>query len=91
MLLQMAKFHFYFFMVKENAAFLLFCCLVIKSCPTLVTPWTVAYQTHLSMGFSRQEYWSELPFPFPGDRLIPGNKPVSPALAGGFFISESPG
>ena len=81
MLLQMAKFHF-FFMVKENAAFLLFCCLVIKSCPTLVTPWTVAYQTHLSMGFSRQEYWSELPFPSPDlpDLGIEPTSPMSPAL-----------
>ena len=39
--------------------------LVAKSCPTLATPWTVAHQTPLSMGFSRQEYWSELPFPSP--------------------------
>ena len=37
--------------------------LVAKSCPTLVTPWTVACQAPLSMGFSRQEYWSGLPFP----------------------------
>ena len=41
--------------------------LVTKSCPTLATPWTVACQAPLSMGFSRQEYWSELPFPSPGD------------------------
>ena len=41
--------------------------LVAKSCLTLVTPWTVAFQALLSMGFSRQEYWSGLPFPFPGD------------------------
>ena len=39
--------------------------LVTKSCPTLVTPWTVACQAPLSMGFSRQEYWSSLPFPSP--------------------------
>ena len=39
--------------------------LVIQSCPTLVTPWTVAHQVPLSMGFSRQEYWSGLPFPSP--------------------------
>ena len=38
------------------------CCLVIKSCPTLVTPWTVACQAPLSMGFPRQEYWNGLPF-----------------------------
>uniref|UniRef100_A0A4W2FIB7 40S ribosomal protein S27 n=1 Tax=Bos indicus x Bos taurus TaxID=30522 RepID=A0A4W2FIB7_BOBOX len=39
--------------------------LVAKSCPSLATPWTVACQAHLSMGFSRQEYWSGLPFPSP--------------------------
>ena len=39
--------------------------LVTKSCPTLMTPWTVACQATLSMGFSRQEYWSGLPFPSP--------------------------
>ena len=45
-----------------------------------VTPWTVAYQAPLSMGFSRQEYWSGLPFPSPGDLPNPGVKPRSPAL-----------
>ena len=54
------------------------------------TPWTVAHQAPLSMGFSRQEYWSGLPFPPPGDFPDPGIKstsPVSPALAGGFFTA----
>ena len=46
-----------------------------------VTPWTVARQAPLSMGFSRQEYWSGLPFPSPGDLPDPGIKPASPALA----------
>ena len=41
--------------------------LVTKSCPTLVTPWTVAHQAPLPIGFPRQEYWSGLPFPSPGD------------------------
>ena len=45
-----------------------------------VTPWTVAYQAPLSMGFSRQEYWSGLPFPSPGDLPNPGIEPRSPAL-----------
>ena len=49
-----------------------------------VTPWTVAYQAPLSMGFPRQEYWSWLPFPSPGDLPDPGIEPTS-ALAGGFF------
>ena len=54
--------------------------LVAKSCPTLATPWTVACQAPPSMGFSRQEYWSGLPFPSPGDLPDPGIKPASPAL-----------
>ena len=44
------------------------------------TPWTVAYQVLLSVGFSRQEYWSGLPFPSPGDLPNPGTEPGSPAL-----------
>ena len=43
------------------------CCLVAKSCPTLATPWTVAHQATLSMGFPRQEYWCELSFPTLGE------------------------
>ena len=56
-----------------------------------VTPWTVTYQAPLSMGFSRQEYWSGLPFPSPGDFPNPGIEPASPALTGGFFATEPPG
>ena len=55
------------------------------------TPWTVACQAPLSKGFSRQEYWGELPFPPPEDLPKPGIKPTSlasPALAGGFFTTE---
>ena len=44
------------------------------------TPWTVAYQALLSMGFSRQEYWSGVPFPFPGDLPDPGIESGSPTL-----------
>ena len=50
-----------------------------------VTPWTVARQTSLSLGFPRQEYWGGLPFPSPGDLPNPGTEPASPALAGGFY------
>ena len=53
-----------------------------------VTPWTVALQAPLSMGFPRQEYWSGLPFPSPGDLPNPGMEPASPALAEGFFTTE---
>ena len=52
------------------------------------TPWTVACQAPLSTGFPRQEYWSGLPFPSPGDPPNPGMEPDSAALAGGFFIAE---
>ena len=52
--------------------------------------WTVAPQASLSMGFSRQEYWKGLPFPSPGDLPNPGIEPLSPALTGGFFITEPP-
>ena len=55
------------------------------------TPWTVAHQAHLSMGFSRQEYWSGLPFPSPGDLPNPGIKPRSPALQADTLTSEPPG
>ena len=61
---------------------------------SFVTPWTAALQVPLSMGFSRQEYWSGLPFPPPGDLPDPGIKSVSPAsppLAGRFFTTEPPG
>ena len=54
--------------------------LVAKSCPALVTSWTVVCQAPLSMGFSREEYWSGLPFSSPGDLHNPGIKPGSPAL-----------
>ena len=56
--------------------------LVAKSCLTLVTPWTVARQAPLSMGFSRQEYWNGLPFPYPKDLPAQGIEPRSPGLQG---------
>ena len=58
------------------------------------TPWTVAQQAPLFMGFSRQEYWSGLPCPPSGDHPNPGIKPrslTSPALAGRFFTTSAPG
>ena len=54
--------------------------LVTKLCPILVTPWSIALQAPLSMGFSKQEYWSGLPFPSAGDLPNPGIAPWSPAL-----------
>ena len=55
------------------------------------TPWTVAYLAPQSMDFSRQEYWSGLPFPSPGDLPNPGIKPGSPALQADTLPSEPPG
>ena len=53
----------------------------LLSCVRLfATPWTISYQVPLSMGFSRKEYWSGLPFPSPGNLPDPGIKPSSPAL-----------
>ena len=65
--------------------------LVAKSCLTLATPWTVARQVPLSMGFSRQEYWIGLPFPSPGDLPDPGMEPRSPPLQADSLPIELPG
>ena len=56
-----------------------------------VTPRTVAYQAPLSIGFSRQEYWSGLPFTSPGDLPDPGIEPGSPALQAYSLLTEPPG
>ena len=64
---------------------------IAQSCPTLCNPWTVAHQAPLSMGFSRQEYWSGLPFPSPGDLPNPGIKPRSPTLHADALTSAPPG
>ena len=62
------------------------------SCVQLfATLWTVAHQAPLSMGFSRQEYWSGLPFPSPRDLPKPGIEPGSPALQADSLSSEPPG
>ena len=70
---------------KEIPGLIFFCCVQI-----FVTLWTVACQAPLSMGCSRQEYWSRLPFPSPGDLRNPGTEPtslMSPTLADGFFTT----
>ena len=70
-------------------------CVQSLSCVQLFSAlWAVACQAPLSMEFSRQEYWSGLPWPTPGNLLDPGIEPrslVSPALAGGLFTTEPPG
>ena len=68
------------------------CCFSVnKWCLTFGTPWTVARQAPLSIGFLRQGCWSGLPFPFPEDLPGSGTEPESPALAGEFFTTEPPG
>ena len=65
-------------------------CYITSAVELFMTPWTVVCQASLSMGFSRKVYWSGLPFPSPGDLPDPGDRsqvPVSPALAGRFFIT----
>ena len=70
-------------------------CVYVFSCFQLfATPWTEAHKAPLSMGFSRQKYWSGLPFPPPGNLPNPGIEPTSPvalALAGEFFTTVPPG
>ena len=69
-------------------------CVCVKSLSRVrlfVTPWTVARQAPLSLGFSRQEYWSGLPFPFPGDLPDPGIEPGSPAFQADALTSEPSG
>ena len=65
--------------------------MVAKSCPTLATPWTVARQAPLSMGFPRHEYCNGLPFSPLGDLPDLEIEPTPPALAGRIFTSEPPG
>ena len=71
-------------MLKVNVKFL-------SRVQLFATLWTVAHQAPPSMGFSRQEYWSGLPFPSPGDLPGPGIKPRSPALQVDTLTSEPPG
>ena len=66
-------------------------CLVTQSCLTLLTPWIVAHEAPLPMGFSRQESWNGLPFPSPGDLPGPRTKLGSPALQADSLPSELQG
>ena len=64
---------------------------MLNRVPLCGTPWAIAHQAPLTMGFSRQEYWRGLPFPSPGDLPNPRIEPtslMSPALAGRFFTTE---
>ena len=64
---------------------------VAQSCPTVCDPVGCRHQAPVSMGFPRQEYWSGLPFPSPGDLPDPGIEPGSPTLQADALTSESPG
>ena len=87
-------FHFFRALnMLDDSSFLytvhLFVCVLSHQSCLFVTPWTVAHHG-LSMRLSRQEYWSGLPFAFPGDLPNPEIKPTSPALAGRFYTTELP-
>ena len=64
--------------------------LVAKPCQSFCNPTHCSCQAILSMEFPRQDYWSRLPFPSPGDLPHPGIEPPSPVLEGGFFTVEPP-
>ena len=84
----------YLFIFGNINTFIYFLKVKVKSLSRvrlLATPWTVAHQVPLSMGFPRQEYWSGLPFPSPGDFPDPGIEPGSLALQADALLSEPPG
>ena len=83
-----AKVLFFFYLIVLKYV----CIKSLSHVQLFAIPWTVAHQAPLSMEFSRQEYWSGLPFPSPGDLPNPEIEPVSlrsPALAGGFFNTST--
>ena len=76
---------------KELSQFCAVLRFLAQSCPTLCDPVDCTHQAPLSMGFSRQEYWSGLPCPPPGDLPNPGIEPMSPTLQADSLLSELPG
>ena len=86
-----------YWVITETISLKLNTCMCVCVCQGLnhirlfVTPWTVAHQASLSMKLSREEYWSGLPFPSPGDPPNLGVEPRSPALQADSLFSESPG
>ena len=89
----LASFYNTFWILVQQPSIILVCvCVLSRSVMSnsFATLWTVAHQAPLSMGFFRQEYWSKLLFPSPGDFPYLGIEPVSPALAGRFFTTEPP-
>ena len=87
-----AKFPYAGGSISGYSAYVPMCACMLSSVRLFATLWTVVHQAPLSMGFSKQEYWSRLPCPLPGDLLDPGNEPTSlrsPALAGKFFTTSA--
>ena len=78
-------------MDKELLSLYICCYLLAKLCPLFVTPWTLACQAPLFMGFPRQEYKSSLPFPYPWNLPYLGSELTSPAWQGRVFTNEPPG
>ena len=78
-------------MLGEKSRVIHVMCVYVQPCVTLSTPGTVACQAPLSMELSRKEYWSELPFPTPGNLPDPGIEPLAPALTHGFFTTSAIG
>ena len=78
---------FFFFFFCSPKVLLFLCAQSLSHDQLFVTPWMVAHKPPLSMGFSRQEYWSGLPFPSLGDLHNPGIEPRSPALAGRYLTT----
>ena len=76
---------------KDVPVFMCVCVYSLSGVDCFATPWTIALQAPLFMGPPRREYWSELPFPFPGDRPKPKDRTWVSCTAGGFFTTELPG
>ena len=83
--------NFFFIALSFQLKCVCVCTQSLSRVPTLFGPWTVAHQAPLSMEFSRQEYWSGLPFATPGGLPYPGIEPPSPALAGRCFTTAPSG
>ena len=76
---------------KDVPVFMCVCVYSLSGVDCFATPWTIALQAPLFMGLPRREYWSELPFPSPGDRPKPKDRTWVSCTAGGFFTTELPG
>ena len=76
---------------KDVPVFMCVCVYSLSGVDCFATPWTIALQAPLFVGLPRPEYWSELPFPSPGDRPKPKDRTWVSCTSGGFFTAEPPG